>query len=1039
LRQVLQNKRLWLALAVVAVALVAALVRVWVGPPGPAGKPSPAVPEAEGAGGEAGEGAAIRNRDTWFYGQRAYPRAFTPPHALQHELAQARAVRTASASEASAADAPLTWTPIGPRPIGSGAGGSTYFNGQFPVAGRVTAIATHPTDHRTAYAGSAYGGVWKTTDDGANWVPVSDGLPSLAVGALAIDPADGNTLYVGTGEANNSNYGGDSYYGAGLFKTTDGGAHWLKIGGAGFDGCHVGDLAVIGNVVLAAVTEWFGIVDPACTRRGMWRSTDGGSTWSLATTTYAAGEPNRDSPDDIAVDPAHSGTMYAGYRGNGIFKSTDYGATWTQLANAPRFASGAGRTAVAVSNDGTHVYSLVENSNNGDVLGVYRSTDAGASWTAVGGTKSNLCAWTPGSGQCWFDVVIAVKPDDPTTFFAAGTSMNKFTSEGDVGAQVSFPDKIHVDYHALTYDAFNRLWIGTDGGVYRTQDDGATYANKNQTLALTQFDPGISGALGGRLLGGTQDNGTLSYTAPDSWAMVYGGDGGASAVDPTDSAHVFYPSYIYGSVLRTTDGGTTFTQISNNVPDGSDDVLFLPPFLMSPSDHNTLYLGEQRVWRSTDRGDNWTALNSRFPDVPGVHHQLASAIGAAASNSNVLYVGTNTGGLWVTQNGGASWVNTLGNGLPGRFVTDVEVKPDDPATAYATVSGFGSTTPANTGHVFKTTDYGAHWTNISAKLPDGPVNRILLDYRTTLATLYVGTDVGVFWSLDDGAFWGNTSAGLPATAVMDLRLDAGTNKLVAATHGRGMFTTPALTTRRTLTVTKSGNGGRPTSSPAGIDCGSTCTHAFFEGAETVLTANPDYGWSFGGWSGACTNATGTCTVTMNADKGVTATFTKNKYSLAVALNGDGSGTVSSSPAGISCGLACSFDFDYGTAVTLTPSPAVDSTFGGWSGVCSGNGPCALTVDSAKSVTATFVKSPITQPPPPPPPFKPPACVVPKVVGKRLAAAKKAIRARHCSVGRITKVRSKKLKAGLVVSESPKPGKRLKNGAKVSLRVSRGKK
>jgi PASTA domain/Divergent InlB B-repeat domain len=984
------------------------------------------------ASGEGGEGAAMQSSDGWFYGQRAYPQTFTPPHALQRELAQAHALRNAAAAEGATTDAPLTWTSIGPRPIGSSPlPEGTSKDGQFPTTGRVTAIATDPTNHRIAYAGGAYGGVWKTTDDGANWSPVSDGLPSLAVGALAIDPANGNTLYLGTGEANNPGYVdsfnyGDSYYGAGLFKSTDGGNHWTKVGGAGFDGCHVGDLAVTGNVVLAAVSQWNGIADPACTRRGMWRSTDGGGTWSLATTTYTAGEPKLETPDDIAVDPAHGGTLYAGYRENGIFKSTDYGASWAQLANAPRHADGVGRTSVAVSNDGTHVYALVSgNGGAGQLLGVYRSTDAGVSWSAVGGTTSNLCAFddAPANAVCQQANVIAVKPTDPTTFFAAGTTMNKFTSEGDVAAEVSYPDKIHADFRAVAYDAFNRLWIGTDGGVYRTQNDGATYANLNQTLALTQFYPGISGTLGGRLLGGTQDNGTLSYDGAGSWAMVNYSDGGPSAVDPTDPAHVFYSSMIFGLLFRTTDGGTTFTEISDNVPVGGDAVLFLSPFLMSPTDHNTLYLGEQRVWRSADRGDHWTPLNSRFPDV-GSSHQLASAIGAAG-NSNVLYVGTTTGGLWVTQNGGASWVDTLGNGLPGRYVTDVEVRPDHPATAYVTVSGFGSTTPSNTGHVFKTIDYGAHWTNISATLPDGPANAILADYRTTPATLYVGTDVGVFWSLDDGAFWANTSTGLPATAVMDLRLDAATNTLLAATHGRGMLTTPALTTTHMLTVTKNGTGGRVTSAPAGMDCGSTCTHAFFEGAQVVLSASPDYGWSFGGWSGACTNATGTCAIAMDADKAVTATFTKRKYRLTVAMNGDGSGMVSSGPAGISCGPLCGFEFDYQTAVTLTPSPAANSTFGRWSGACSGTGGCTVTMDAAKSVLATFDLSP-------------PACVVPNVKGKALGRAKRAISRRHCKVGRIKRAYSTHVKTGLVISQSPAAGRHLKNGAKIKLTLSRGR-
>jgi hypothetical protein len=536
------------------------------------------------------------------------------------------------------------------------------------------------------------------------------------------------------------------------------------------------------------------------------------------------------------------------------------------------------------------------------------------------------------------------------------------------------------------------------------------------------------------LLGGTQDNGTLSYAGSPSWAMVNTGDGGASAVDPTDPVNVFYTSYIFGWLFRTTDGGASFTKISDGVPDGCPDLFcdktaVYPPFVMSPSDHNTLFLGGQSIWRTTDRGEHWAALGSPFPDVYS-RHQLASAIGLAASAPNVLYAGTNSGGLWVTQDGGAHWVDTLGNGLPGRWVTDVEVKPDDPATAYVTVSGFGSTTRSNTGHVFKTTDYGAHWANISTRLPDGPVNAIVADYRTTPATLYVGTDIGVFWSLDDGAFWGDTSAGLPATAVMDLRLDSAANKLIAATHGRGMFTTPVPTTRK-LTVAKNASGRAVImSAPAGIDCGSTCSYSFFEGTEVVLTATPEVGWSFGGWSGACTNASETCTVSMDADKSVGATFTKNRYALTVDVNGDGSGAVSSTPAGIDCGLACSSVFEWGTGVTLTATPAAGSTFTGWSGACADwfTGDCVVTVHSATSVTATFARS-----------FKPPrACVVPQVRGKPIRTAKAAIARGHCKVGTITRAYSTRVKTGRVISQKPAAGKRLKSGSKVRLTVSRGR-
>ena len=286
-----------------------------------------------------------------------------------------------------------------------------------------------------------------------------------------------------------------------------------------------------------------------------------------------------------------------------------------------------------------------------------------------------------------------------------------------------------------------------------------------------------------------------------------------------------------------------------------------------------------------------------------------------------------------------------------------------------------------------------------------------------------GTSVTLTTTAGIGSTFTGWSGACSGVGTCTLEMDA--DQSVTATFALIPFT---------LTVDKVGDGtGTVSSSPAGIDCGATCTHEFGYGTEVTLTAVPAAGSSFTGWTGGCSGA-GTCTLTMTGDRSAVAIFDREK-TLSVVRTGTGAGSIASTPAGIDCGSTCTHAFAHGTSVTLTAQADSSSTFAGWSGACSGSGPCTVAMDGDRTATAEFVR--ISPPPPQPPPPPAARCTVPRVVGKTLATAKRAIKARHCAVGRVKKSFSRK-RLGTVISQRPAPGKRLAVHAKVNLVVSKGR-
>jgi len=834
----------------------------------------------------------------YFYEPRAYPNDTIPPRALQKALEQYQQQFPPSTAPAGA-PAPLetAWTPLGPDHLVLG--GASF-------SGRVTAIVVDPTDSNTIYVGAAQGGVWKTNDGGATWVPLTDTHCSLAMGSIAIDPVDPNIIYAGTGE---QNFSIDSYYGCGVLRSTDRGTTWTQLGASVFDinTTSTGG-AKISKVVVDPLTagSTTSTTVHVASSLGVYRSLDSGTTWTQVLAGVAT---------DLVLDPSNPAVLYAaigstgGGTANGIYKSTNGGASYSKLAGGFP-TSGVGRISLAIAPSApATLYASVHNPSTNGLLGVFKTINGGTSWVQV--TAGAFC-----STQCWYDMIVAVHPADPNTVYFGGVLLFKSTDGGNSLQNIT--GGIHVDQHALAFDHQNAsvVYVGNDGGVFKSTNGGTNWSSLNTNLAITQFYPGVSlhPTDANYILGGTQDNGTLRFTGSSVWQEIsLGGDGGYTAIDfvsPSTIYHEFqWDKTSFSGPRRSDDGGASFAQKNSGI-DISDDAAFVPPYVMDPSNSQTLYFGTFKLYKTTNRGDSWTVLAGGADLTKGTG--VISTIAVAPSNPQVIYVGASDGNVVVTTNGGSTFTTVI-SGLPNRFVKAIAVDPTSASTAYVAFSGFGS------GHIFTTTNTEASWTNISANLPDVPVNAILLDPGAP-SNIYIGTDLGVFRSTDGGGSWLALNTGLPNVAVFDLAFRSGTNVLVAATHGRGVFKipvtgTPVLsvtptsldfgkvttgsTADRTFTVQNIGqgtlSGSASTSTPFNVTTGGTYSLGAGASLGVVVRFAPGSGGVF---SSAVTFTGASSLSRLVSGQGV------NTVVLTVSKSGNGSGTVTSSVGGIDCGLTC---------------------------------------------------------------------------------------------------------------------------------------
>ncbi len=681
-----------------------------------------------------------------------------------------------------------SWTPVGPAAISSTVVPGTQ--SQIPSSGRTVGVAANPADPNNLSIAAAGGGVWRTNDGGKNWTPLTDNQAVGFMGSLAMAPSDPNTLYAGTGEAHNS---GDSFYGRGILVSHDGGNTWTLTGQNVFDRRTIAEIAVSptsANTAYAAVSS-FG-VNGVNGGTGIFKTTDGGQTWTNTTASISTSQQF----SSVVIDPKNPQTVYAavgtlfGSSQNGVYKSTDGGNTWVAAGNFPGgTATGRIQLAIAKANPSV-LYAAVPDPSTGNSSNIYKSTDAGTTWTATSKPPEYF------GTQGWYNNFITVSPTDPNIVFAGGSSNygagGIIESRDGGNSWTSIKNGIngvspHTDYHSATFDAQGRLLVTNDGGIWRLEiaiPGSVRWTDLNGNLQITQFtgialdptDPNIA-------YGGSQDNGTEKFNDALGWTQIRGGDGGYVRVDPT-SPNTVYHTYTGTSLERSNDGGLTWVDASSGIQGNGNFYSFY-----QVDKNGRVLFGTDRINASSNKGQSWTQLSS--PGQGGWPSSgTVNAIAIAQTDTNVIYAAVN-GALYVTTNNGSSWTRS---NVPGDKVAEVDVDPTNSKVAFAVRNAFGG------GHVFKTTDGGQTWTDVSGTLPDIPTNTFALVKQASSDVLVAGNDIGVFASFDGGLTWSKFKKDFPSVQVVELEWNPTTQILAAGTHGRGMFETFGVTPLQINTI-----------------------------------------------------------------------------------------------------------------------------------------------------------------------------------------------------------------------------------------------
>ena len=785
---------------------------------------------------------------------RSAPAASAPAAALIAARRQAAGLSGTSGSWAQLTNQPYNSDDPNYRdPVISNSGGGAGL-----VSGRISALAVDPTNPSVVYAGGADGGVWKSTDKGQHWTPVSDNLDSLSSGALAVNPADDSVWY-GTGEDNTSS---DSYAGTGLYRLTNDGAGWQQIGGSQFVGLMIGDIKFDG---------WGHAF--VATSGGLYRGNSDGTGFTKVLDAPMVGFPadpyGFSMVNSVAIRPGTKGQVLAvsmAWRGgaayNGIYYSRNGGDTWTdEPQNGAINPKTVGRATLAYSADGSKLYAVVENTqlynapqqqNGASVLdGVFVSPsgDPAGPWNQIANTKKlansgsalkNSTGYEPGI-QAWYNQFLTVDPKDANHVYVGleetFETRNGGSSWVTIGPYWNFPFACwqanpdscptapHSDQHAVAIGGDGTFYEGNDGGVYSRSTSapsvvGGNWNNLNATLHTLQYyyagagkDPNSSGDI---VWGGMQDNGG-SELIPGKSAMVepFGGDGGDTYVDPANGQRALQ-EYTYGDIFKTTNGGyspnytvNAFTEISPScdattyIPSPCDPGFrFIAPFRADIKNGNHWVTGGQYVWDNGGKGFDTTCSGTACDWKIVYDTGAGNSITAINASGSTIYAGwcgpcnpadpSSNGagfGRGAATNYGGTW-HTIGTALPDRFIDQLIIDPANPAHVYAVMGGYSRNwiPNAGVGHVFESHDGGATFTDISGNLPDAPGNDLVI---TPSGKIVLATDVGVFVTPEaTPGTWSRLGAGLPNAVVSDLSMGSGGSYIIAATHGRGLWTFP---------------------------------------------------------------------------------------------------------------------------------------------------------------------------------------------------------------------------------------------------------
>ena len=666
--------------------------------------------------------------------------------------------------------------------------------GPSSVGGRVLDIAVDPDLKDTIFIATASGGVWKSTDAGTTFAPSWPHDQNQMIGALT-NTKDG-TLFAGTGETGPGG-GSITYGGDGVYRSRDKGSTWQKVGLANTS--RIGRIMVDPsnqNRILVAAS---GNLYKGTPDRGVYLSENGGDTWTQVlkgdnpTTGATDLASNHDGSIMFATTWDHQRTpdqrRYEG-PGSALYKSTDHGKTWTKVLTGPFHNNPQlGRMGVVMGHGdaGKNIAFVITTTSSGTFGGLYKTTDGGTTWTpradvALTANGSFVYGWW--FGRLWLD------PKNNQRLFVAGVCLNESTNDGAsfTGHCGTHP---HADQHAMAWDpkVANRVYLGNDGGLYRSDTNGtlnswkfAKYQPFSQqyTIDVAEQDPT-------RIVAGLQDNGVIkSWGGKDgAWPSYHGGDGERSLIKP-DNKNFLYGCHQYGECTVHPTGGSG-EDITRKIV--SQRRNWTMPIEFDPEDTKTVYTGGEFLERSTDDAGTFRPISPDLTNGPGReanplfrNYGTLTTIAPAGKSKKTIYVGTDDGNLWVGDPDSPTSFKKLADpDLPKAWITRVEVNRANPKIAYVTYSGFRSGDDA--AYILRTRDGGTTWDNITGDLPKAPLN----DVNLVGDALFVASDLGVFVSRDDGRSWYKVGSNLPLTPIFELRYHAGTNRLFAGTFGRSIW------------------------------------------------------------------------------------------------------------------------------------------------------------------------------------------------------------------------------------------------------------